>query len=139
MHVGDGGVTYDWRRVSSVIRGDAPFPIVRHEGLGDGLYSKANLSFGQLDRRHPSRILSAAIEAHFVRPILKRIYPAADKGPHEIITSEPVLLVLKNQLVEIVDLRDAGLWRVPPVVLGIGGMIDELGKSDQVLDRKSVV
>ena len=71
-----------------------------------------------------------------MRPILKRIYPAADKGPHEIIASEPILLVLEDQLVEKVDLRYASLWIVPPVVLGLGGMVVKFGKSDQVLVRR---
>ena len=76
--------------------------------------------------------MPAAIEAHLVRSILERIDPAADKGPHKVITGQAILLVLKHQLVDKVDLGDAGLGRVTPVVLGVRRMDVKLRKSDKI-------
>ena len=76
--------------------------------------------------------MSATHEAHFVRSIMERIDYAADKGSHEVIAGQAILLVLDNHLVNEVDLDVAGPWSIAPVVLGIRGMNVELGKPDQI-------
>jgi hypothetical protein len=111
----------------------APLPLVRHLGIGNGVYPPPDGSFVEVVFADPGRIQQTAHMADLVLALLKRTDPATNEGPEQIIRDQTLLQKTPQSVIHDLKLRESvsrivsevqfGYWRLNPELGQVKGIV----------------